>query len=81
MSSSLRKFQELVETEFPLIKKHITVESSSKIVLEDYDGRTIFGCNPDIGVLFETPCKFPIKKFSVKYNEKDSFFNITLDLK
>ena len=79
--TSLEEFNYVVETSYPSIKKYIIDSNEHHIIIEDPMGDSIFGSNKDLSVLFDYPAKFPIKKTSIKYKERDSCFIITIDLK
>lgn len=79
-TDSLYVFNEMIKSEYPLIKDYIISSKGKKIVLEYYT-TSCWGSNKDLEPLFERPCKFPLTSFEVKYSEKNSIFSITLNLK
>jgi len=80
MPTSLQNFNSIIDTQYPELKKFIVYQKGKFITLEDWDGQFMFGANNNLSILFESPKKFFIKKASVKYNEKDSYFTINLEL-
>lgn len=79
--TSLEKFQWIVETQYPEIKKYIQSENEYHVIIEDTMGDKIFGSNKDLEVLYNNPSIFPIKKISTSYKEKDCCFVVKIDLK
>lgn len=81
MKTSLEKFMDLVNNQFPQMKKYIVSESEHYIILEDHNGNCVFGTNDDLTPLFEQHNPFPIKNLSASYKEKDGYFIINIELK
>ncbi len=79
--TSLELFKNIVNTQYPSIKKYIVSENEHHIVIEDPMGDFVIGSNKELCALFEDTNTFPIKKISVSYKEKDSVFIINIDLK
>ena len=80
MPTSLEKFNRVIDAHHPELKKFIVHQKGKFITLEDWDGQFIFGSQNDLGIFFESPNKFNIKKSSVSYNEKGGYFTILLEL-
>ncbi len=80
MPTNLEKFNLIIDTQYPELKKYIIHQKGKYITLEDWDGNFAFGSKNDLSVFFEHPNKFNIKKATVKFNEKDSYFTILLEL-
>ena len=81
MQTSLEQFKWVVETQYPKVKKYITSESESRIILEDPMGDSVFGSNKDLEPLFQKPSPFSFENISVSHKEKDSCFIINIKLK
>lgn len=79
--TSLENFKNIVDTQYPEIKKYIISETEHHIVIEDPMGDLIFGSNKELSALFDYPCNFPIENISTRYKERDGCFIITIDLK
>ena len=79
--TSLEEFNDVVENIFPAIKKYIVSSNEYHITIDDPMGDLIFGSNKELSALFEYPSKFPIKKITTTYKEKQSCFIIIVDLK
>lgn len=78
--TSLEQFNFMIDTHFPEVKKYIIKQNYRTIVLEDHESNYTIGSNEDLKPLFDFPTKFPIKKTSVFYNEKHSYFTINIEL-
>lgn len=81
MKTSLEHFLDVVDTQYPQMKKYIVSESEHRVVLEDHNGDCVFGSNEELSPLFEKSSVFPMKKISTSYKERDGYFVINVELK
>jgi len=80
--SSIESFMWIVETQYPSIKKYISDKKSNKIELEiPYNlGETWDQSSSVVEPIFSHPSQFPIKRSSVSFNERHSYFKVLLEL-
>ncbi len=78
--TSLEQFNSIIDTYYPDLKKFIVHQKGKHITLEDWDGNFMFGAKNNLSVFFEHPNKFNIRRASVKFNEKESYFTILIEL-
>jgi hypothetical protein len=81
MKTSLEQFLDVVDTQYPQMKKYIVSKSEYHVILEDHNGNCIFGSNKELNPLFEQSAVFPMKKVSASYKERDGYFVINIELK
>lgn len=80
MPTSLEKFNWVVDTQHPELRQFIVHQQGKFITLEDWDGHFVFGSKNDLAVFFEHPSRFGLKKSTVRFNEKQGYFTILLEL-
>jgi len=80
--SSVDSFMWIVETQYPSIEKYISHKGINRVELEiPYEhGKTWVQASSVIDPIFNHPSEFPIKKSSVSFNERYSFFKVLLEL-
>lgn len=81
MKTSLEQFLDVIDTQYPQMKKYIVSESEHYVILEDHNGNCVFGSNKELTPLFEQSAVFPMKKVSTSYKERDGYFIINIELK
>lgn len=80
MKTNLKKFKDIIDVQYPSLKKYIISESERYIIMEDQDGDCVFGTNKDFDPLFEFPCSLPVKSVNVSFKEKDCYYIIQIEL-
>ena len=80
--SSLESFMWIVDTQYPSIKKYISDKGNDRVELEiPYEwGETWDQSSSVVEPIFKHPSQFPIKKSSVTFNERHSYFKVLLEL-
>lgn len=79
---SMESFMWIVETQYPSIKNYISDKRDNKISIEipHEGGQTWDQSSSVVEPIFRHPSIFPIKKSSISFNEKHSYFKVLLEL-
>ncbi len=80
--SSMESFMWIVDTQYPSIKQYISNKGYNKIELDiPYKwGETWDQSSSVVEPIFRHPSQFSIKKSSVSFNERHSYFKVLLEL-
>lgn len=79
---SMESFMWIVETQYPSIMNYISDRKDNKISIDiPYKtGETWDQSSLVVEPIFKYPSQFPIKKSSITFNEKHSYFKVLLEL-